>query len=936
MEVLEDRLALSTYTVNSLLDANPPAGAMTLRQAIVAANADGNTDPAHPDVINFSVAGTITLASPLPALTGSVSVQGPGQASLTITGDQQGDPLLSVAPGAAAAVSALTLDGSAFVPGFHNQGVLVGQAASLSLLSVTVQSSFANYGGALDDRGGVVSLDLCSFPNDFAEFSGGAIAVEGGSLTASRSSFSGDQALSAFGGAIYLNSANADAPASASVRACTFDNDAAQEGGGIGLFNAANATVLDSTFTADYGANFGGAIALSPNAGTGPDALTLSGSTLDGNTSFQHDPGAGLYVAKALASATLRDDIIANNLAGKLPADVAGPIDPASAFNLIGDGSALTGISNGANGNQVGTDAAPIDPLLGPLQDNGGPTLTQALLPGSPALDAGSGESTADTDQRGISRVRVIDVGAYQATASQLVLTTASPATAGEPQSVTVTALDLLGNVAYDDLDTVSFASSDPKAILPSPAALSGGTVSALLAFGTPGTQWLTATDAGINYTAIQSGIVVQAAPALTSLTASVNPSTYSQAVTFTASVEANVPDDFQPTGSVTFLFGTKKLGVVPLVNGNAALTYASLPAGGDAVTAVYSGDSVFATSTSAVLTQTVNKATTAATLNVSPIPTGPGQPITLTANVSRVAPATGIPGGTVTFRDGLTTLGTGRLDGSGNASLPNVVLGIGTHKLTAVWGGDSNDFGVTSPAVTVTVPGPTQQATTTTLTVSAPTSVYGQAVTFTATVTGPGGTPTGTVTFMDGTKKLGSSTLSGGSASLTYASLTAGTHNVTAVYGGDTMFLGSTSAPVTETVTKATSTTQLTVSPPTSTYGQTVTLTAVVSIVPPGGGVPGGTITFRDGTKSLGTARLNSSGVATLQTSALSVGTHNLTAVWGGDSNNFGSTSPAVIEVVNPAAPANSPFVADNLAGIPDADLIAMLISLTDPRNRS
>ena len=95
LEALEGRVVLSTYTVNSLVDTNPPAGVMTLRQAITAANKDHNTNPANPDIINITVDGTIALGSALPALTGSVAIEGPGVNSLTIKGDGLKDAVLS-------------------------------------------------------------------------------------------------------------------------------------------------------------------------------------------------------------------------------------------------------------------------------------------------------------------------------------------------------------------------------------------------------------------------------------------------------------------------------------------------------------------------------------------------------------------------------------------------------------------------------------------------------------------------------------------------------------------------------------------------------------------------------------------------------------------------------------------------------------------------
>src|SRR5207248_1139069 len=85
--------------------------------------------------------------------------------------------------------------------------------------------------------------------------------------------------------------------------------------------------------------------------------------------------------------------------------------------NLIGVSSGLAGIVDGTDGNHAGTAAVPIDPKLGPLQDNGGPTPTLAPLPGSPALDAGV-DAASTTDQRGGSYLRkygaAVDAGAYE------------------------------------------------------------------------------------------------------------------------------------------------------------------------------------------------------------------------------------------------------------------------------------------------------------------------------------------------------------------------------------------------------------------------------------------------------------------------------------------------------------------------------------------
>lgn len=201
--------------------------------------------------------------------------------------------------------------------------------------------------------------------------------------------------------------------------------------------------------------------------------------------------------------------------------------------------------------------------------------------------------------------------------------------------------------------------------------------------------------------------------------------------------------------------------------------------------------------------------------------------------------------------------------------------------------------------------------ATTTALAASATTVAAGASVTFTATITGASGssgTPTGTVTFMDGTTTLGTGTLNG-SAATTYTttSLSTGVHSITAVYAGDTNFSGSTSSAVTVTVNAAppviATTTALTASATSAITGIDITFTATVTPAT-GTAIPTGTVTFTDGATSLGTGTLGANGSATLSTTNLAVGTHSITAGYGGDSNFGPSASSAVTVTISTPAP--------------------------------
>ena len=171
--------------------------------------------------------------------------------------------------------------------------------------------------------------------------------------------------------------------------------------------NRAQATVVNSTFNGNS-AGYGGGIAVYGS----PTSLQLHGGTLAGNTAFA-DQGGGLSV-QFTATATLIDTIVAGNAGG----DVIAALAPNSAANLIGDGTGMTGLINGANGNLIGTAATPINPMLGALADNGGPTKTLAILPGSPAINSGVDPDNAPYDQRGIGFARVVgtsaDIGAFE------------------------------------------------------------------------------------------------------------------------------------------------------------------------------------------------------------------------------------------------------------------------------------------------------------------------------------------------------------------------------------------------------------------------------------------------------------------------------------------------------------------------------------------
>ena len=278
-----------------------------------------------------------------------------------------------------------------------------------------------------------------------------------------------------------------------------------------------------------------------------------------------------------------------------------------------------------------------------------------------------------------------------------------------------------------------------------------------------------------------------------------------------------------------------------------------------------------------------------------SPNPSLFGQSVTFTATVSG---GSGTPTGTVTFSDGIgNPIGTGTLNPGGIATFTTNALAVGTHNIIADYSGDPT-YATSSGTTGQTVD---QDPTATAVASSANPSVFGQPVTFTATVssTSPGsGTPTGTVTFFIDATVFAVPVNGSGQATLTTSSLTVGSHTVVATYSGDGNFIPS-SATLSggQTVGQATSTTVLAPSVNPSTLGQSVSFSATVSGT---GGTPTGTVTFLVDGNPLASAALNGAGQVTFTTNALTLGPHSIVATYSGDAT-FLASSATITQNVNP-----------------------------------
>ena len=583
----------------------------------------------------------------------------------------------------------------------------------------------------------------------------------------------------------------------------------------------------------------------------------------------------------------------------------------------------------------------------------------------------------------------------------------------------------------------------------------------------TTGTHSITVQYSGdSNYTSavstVLSQVVNQATPgqggvAPVTIASSNNPSTYGQPIVLTSTVPTAA------TGTIVFMDGSTSLGTATIVSGTAQITVATLTAGSHSLTATYSGDTNFTSAVSSTLTQSVTQAPTIAELSAAPLTAPVGTSIAFSGLVD-----TGgfVPTGTVTLMDGASNIGsmtftaatatnllsysadftkwtiaeagvtapqltavnangpdgsamtastlvlpdTTALGASASISLgmssgnyagkpvvfsvwlngpagqtltlnltdepasaasatapctltgqwqrctlvaqfpagagtgvhayvlssgqspasvqiwgaqveqapavgPYVAtngasaagqgvtvsmstsnLAVGTHTLTAVYGGDSNFNGSTSLPVVVVI---TQVTPTITLASTPNPSTFGQSVTFTATLAGSDTVPSGTVTFKDGAQTLGTGTLTNGIATFSTSSLSVGTHSITAVYGGDTNNAAETSTVDDQVVAKAAASIAVASSNNPSTYGQAVSLSVTVTGT---GATPSGTVTVSDGATTIGTITLDASGKGALSTSALTAGSHNLTFTYGGDAN-FTEGSGTLTQRVVPAA---------------------------------
>ncbi|MFZ1371944.1 MAG: choice-of-anchor Q domain-containing protein, partial [Ferruginibacter sp.] len=341
----DNTVTFTLCVTNPIVTNNANAGAGSLRQAVI--------DACPGSTITFNMA---TVTSPITLTTGEISIlknltiQGPGAALLTINGGGSGRIFYVAGAGVTGNINALTLTGGTGAGAVNTGrgGAAYNNLANMNLTNMVITGNTAANGGGINTAGAgsITTITNSTISNNTSTSSGGGLQNFSTSTThVIGSTISGNTSTGSFGGAFQANGTTTFANSTIS------GNSASTSGGGL-YFNGPSATIINSTITNNTTTGVGGGI---NKIGTNP--------------------------------LNIRNTLIAGNNGGATAPDVSGTI-VSQGFNLVGRVDGSTGFTQPTD--LTGTIAAPLNPLLGTLANNGGRTQTHALLTGSPAIDKGS------------------------------------------------------------------------------------------------------------------------------------------------------------------------------------------------------------------------------------------------------------------------------------------------------------------------------------------------------------------------------------------------------------------------------------------------------------------------------------------------------------------------------------------------------------------
>ncbi|MCL4766174.1 MAG: Ig-like domain repeat protein [Hyphomicrobiaceae bacterium] len=362
------------------------------------------------------------------------------------------------------------------------------------------------------------------------------------------------------------------------------------------------------------------------------------------------------------------------------------------------------------------------------------------------------------------------------------------------------------------------------------------------------------------------------------------DPSVFGEHYPVSVNVLPVAPAAGTPTGTVTVSDDLGNSCPVTLSGGAGSCSLPSTQVGTRTLTASYPGDVNFTASSDTESHAIGQGATTTTITSDGPDPSVFGEPYPVSVNVLPVAPAAGTPTGTVTIADDVGNSCPVTLSGgAGSCSLPSTH--VGTRTLTASYVGDVSFTGSSGTADHIVGKG----ATTTTITGISPNpSVFGEPYTVAvdvAPVAPAAGTPGGAVTISDDLGNNCTATLAAGSASCALPSAQVGPRTITASYGGDTSFAGSTGTAV-HGIDQGTTTTTITDdSPDPSVFGEAYTVSVMVAPSGSAVGTPTGTVTIEDDVGNSCPVTL-SGGAGSCNLPSTHVGSRTLTASYIGDAN--------------------------------------------------
>jgi CSLREA domain-containing protein len=396
--------AATTWTVTTTAD----SGAGSLRKAIA--------DAADGDTINFNLSGcpcTITLTTGQLVIGKNLTIKGPGAGVLTVSCNNSSRVFRIF--GFSVLIDGLTVTGGNGVgtgelpPTFG--GGIRQEGGTLTLVNTIVSGNFANFGGGIM-TGNTLTLNNTTVSGNTATGCGGILNF-GGTVTLNNSTVSGNAATGSVGG---IDNNASGSPGTLTITNSTISGNSAAGGEGGAIRNFGPLTITNSTISGNSATSDGGAI-------INRSGMTILNSTLTANRADSDGNSGGLGGGiGAFSNETLNNTIVAGNFrgAGSTSDDISGGTVNTANNNLIGDAGTSGAINDGVSGNKVGFAVGAV--LNTTLANNGGPTKTHALVPGSAALDAGSNSLAAGltTDQRGPGFPRVgnatVDIGAFEGT----------------------------------------------------------------------------------------------------------------------------------------------------------------------------------------------------------------------------------------------------------------------------------------------------------------------------------------------------------------------------------------------------------------------------------------------------------------------------------------------------------------------------------------